>query len=257
MAIISSVALGKVQKSVGNVTFQTYYGKTVAKQKVVRNPNYVPSAKQQEQRDRMYYAFKFANAWDGLTDMLFVRSKWGTKRNNFLKLNYPAIAEYVKNNQTLLLPASGNFVNLLYTMVHLFSTSNLPAYVAKGVDASVNCETTPGTFADGKTNIQCIASIVDALYTKAQMRILYFSTTNNTAPYAGSSPILSTAWNDLTLADGKWTSPVINFDVPHTAAVRLGLIYQIMVDDMPVTINAAGSEALLFKAPALLTELSI
>ena len=257
MAIISSVALGKVQKSVGNVTFQTYYGKTVAKQKVVRNPNYVPSAKQKEQRDRMYYAFKFANAWDGLTDMLFVRSKWGTKRNNFLKLNYPAIAEYVKANQNLLLPASGNYVNLLYTMVHLFTAYNLPVYVAKGVDASINCETTPGTFADGKTVIQCVASIVDALYTKAQMRILYFSTTNDAAPYGGASPLLATAWQDLTLADGKWTSPIVSFDVHHTAAVRLGLIYQIMVDDMPVTINAFGSEALLFKAPALLTGLSI
>ena len=257
MAIISSVALGKVQKSVGNVTFQHYYGKTVAKQKIVRNPSYVPSTKQKEQRDRMYYAFKFANAWDGLTDMLFVRSKWGTKRNNFLKLNYPAIAEYVKNNQTLLLPASGNFVNLLYTMVHLFSTYNLPVYVAQGVDASINCETTPGVFADGKTNIQCIASIVDASYTKAQMRILYFATTNNVAPYAGPAPMLSTEWKDLTLAAGQWTSPAITFDVHHTAAVKLGIIYQIMVDDMPVTINATGSEALLFKAPALLTELSI
>lgn len=257
MAIISSVALGKVQKSVGNVTFQHYYGKTVAKQKIVRNPSYVPSAKQKEQRDRMYYAFKFANAWDGLANMLFVRSKWGTKKNNFLKLNYPAIAEYVKSNQTLLLPASGNYVNLLYTMVHLFSAYNLPVYVAKGVDASINCETTPGTFADGKTNIQCVASIVDAMYTKAQMRILYFSTTNNTAPFAGSAPLLSTAWTDLTLADGKWTSPVINFDVFHTSVVKLGIIYQIMVDEMPVTINASGLEALLFKAPALLTELSI
>src|SRR5574344_76094 len=192
MAIISSVALGKVQKSVGNVTFQHYYGKTVAKQKIVRNPNYVPSTKQKEQRDRMYYAFKFANAWDGLADMLFVRSKWGTKRNNFLKLNYPAIAEYVRGHQDLLLPASGNYVNLLYTMIHLFTAYNLPVYVAKGVDASINCQTTPGVFANGKTNIQCVASIVDALYSKAQMRILYFSTTNFEAPFAGPSPLLST-----------------------------------------------------------------
>lgn len=257
MAIISSVALGKVQKSVGNVTFQHYYGKTVAKQKIVRNPNYVPSTKQKEQRDRMYYAFKFANAWAGLADMLFVRSKWGTKRNNFLKLNYPAIAEYVKNNQTLLLPASGNYVNLLYTMVHSFTTYNLPVYVAKGIDASVNCETAAGSFVDGKTNLNCTASIVDAMYTKAQMRILYFSTTNTTEPYGGASPLLSTSWVDFTLANGKWTSPVISFDVVHSSAVELGLIYQIMVDDMPVTINAFGSEALLFKSPALLTQLSI
>ena len=142
-------------------------------------------------------------------------------------------------------------------MVHLFTAYNLPVYVAKGVDASINCETTPGTFADGKTVIQCVASIVDALYTKAQMRILYFSTTNDAAPYGGASPLLATAWQDLTLADGKWTSPIVSFDVHHTAAVRLGLIYQIMVDDMPVTINAFGSEALLFKAPTLLTGLSI
>src|SRR5574344_2440967 len=114
MAIISSVALGKVQKSVGNVTFQHYYGKTVAKQKIVRNPNYVPSAKQKEQRDRMYYAFKFANAWDGLADMLFVRSKWGTKRNNFVKLNYPAIAEYVNAHPSVIIPQSGHYNNLIY-----------------------------------------------------------------------------------------------------------------------------------------------
>src|SRR5574344_1583857 len=257
MAIISSVALGKVQKSVGNVTFQHYYGKTVAKQKIVRNPNYVPSAKQKEQRDRMYYAFKFANAWDGLTDMLFVRSKWGTKRNNFLQLNYPAIAEYVKAHQDLLLPASGNYVDLFYSMAHSFTNYNLPVYVAKGVDASINCNTIILPFADGKTSIQCVASIVDALYTKAQMRILYFSTTNTAEPYAGPAPLLSTAWKDLTLADGQWSSPEIAFDVFHTAAVKLGVIYQIMVDDMPVTINASGSEALLFKAPAWVAELSI
>ena len=241
MAIISSVALGKVQKSVGNVTFQHYYGKTVAKQKIVRNPNYVPSAKQKEQRDRMYYAFKFANAWDGLADMLFVRSKWGTKRNNFLKLNYPAIAEYVKNNQSLVLPQPGFNVLNLHLLLFSFSMYNLPVYIAKGIDASISVVNTTSLYANGETTLSFSPSIVDAFYTKAAYRVLYFISPAELATTGASAPVQATDWKDFALTAGKWNAPETTLVIKHTNAQTVGIIYQIMIDDRPATVSIIGT----------------
>lgn len=243
MAIISSVALGKAQKSLGNVTFQHYYGKTVAKQKVVRNPNYKPSTKQELQRARMYFAFKFANAWDGLSDMLFVRSKWGTKRNNFLKLNYPAIADYVNAHENLTLPQSGAYLSLLYSLINDFSAYNKPVYAAKGIDAGINCYIHKGDYAEGKSPFSFNLTVTDALYKKIRFRLLYFIGTETTAPYTGQTPLNSTTWYDLTLASGIWTSGLKTFDVSHTVNQTLGFIFDIEIDDTPCTINVTGASA--------------
>lgn len=240
MAIISSVALGKAQKSVGNVTFQHYYGKTVAKQKVVRNPAYKPTTKQIEQRNRMYYAFKFLNAWDGLTDMLFVRSKWGTKRNNFLKLNYPAISAYSNDQESIILPQSGFNVNLLNLMLTQFTNYNLPVFIAKGVDASINAGLFVIKYEGGASALSGSLHIVDAGFTKVRARLIYFSTAQ-ASPYSGSAPLQVSVWQDLTLTSGTWNAPVFSISVPHEAAETLGYIYQIMIDDTPCTINATGA----------------
>lgn len=242
MAIISSVALGKVQKSVGNVTFQHYYGKTVAKQKIVRNPSYVPSAKQKEQRDRMYYAFKFTNAWAGLTDMLFVRSKWGTKRNNFLKLNFPAIAEYVKNNETLVLPQPGFNVLNLHLLLSSFPLYNLPVYIAKGIDASISAVNTVSLYANGKTTLTFSPSIVDALYSKAAYRVLYFVSPTETSTVGAPAPVQVTDWKNFTLTAGTWNAPVSTVEIQHVAVQTVGIIYQIMIDDRPATISIMGAQ---------------
>lgn len=256
MAIISSVALGKVQKSVGNVTFQHYYGKTVAKQKIVRNPNYVPSAKQKEQRDRMYYAFKFANAWDGLTDMLFVRSKWGTKRNNWAKLNYPAIAAYVNANESLVLPSQGNYLTMLDMLLSKFTTYEHPVYLAKGNDATLNCVCSVGAFASGTTHITFNVSVTDSFFKKVQYRILYMQNSSTASPYTGQAPIQASPFKDLTLTEGTWAGLSTDIAVYHSAISSFGFIFQVMIDDMPTTINVLGLPA-SNNVPAAIIQLPI
>lgn len=257
MAIISSVALGKAQKSLGNVTFQHYFGKTVAKQKVVRNPNYKPSTKQELQRARMYFAFKFANAWDGLSDMLFVRSKWGTKRNNFLKLNYPTFADYVNEHENLIIPQSGHFVNLLYRMITDFGTYSKPVFIAKGIDAALTIKITLEQYSAGATSLAWEATVVDALYTKMKIRILYATTDVVTAPYDGPAPLQATAWNDMTLSNGIWTSPALSLNIAHTTNLIGAFVFQVMIDDMPCTINALGYSFGSLTQPACVTTLNI
>lgn len=243
MAIISSVALGKAQKSIGNVTFQRYYGKTVAKQKIVRNTSYVPSSKQELQRARMKYVFQFGNVWDGLADMLFVRSKWGTKRNNWVKSNYPAISAYVNDNESLILPNQGNNVSLIELMINKFTTYGNPVYVAKGTNASLNITASSGDYVNGGTPVVFGLNVVDNAFKKIQYRILYAFNQSTASPYPGAAPILSSSWKDLTLADGVWTAPEITVTVFHAVPITFAYIFQVMIDDMPATINATEKSA--------------
>ena len=122
-----------------------------------------------------------------------------------------------------------------------FTAYNKPVYVAKGIDASVLCwAALNGAYANGKTPIGANLTVVDAMYKKVQARLLYFVCTNAVAPYEGQAPLQVSAWEDLTLTNGTWTMPQINIDIEHSVAVSFGYIFQIMVDDVPVTINANG-----------------
>jgi hypothetical protein len=87
MAVIRSLAVGKSRKSAGDLTYQSYYGKVVAKQKIVANKSYVPSIAQNEQRGKQKYAGKAVHFFMPWIPQSFVRSKYGTKVNNFVKSN--------------------------------------------------------------------------------------------------------------------------------------------------------------------------
>lgn len=87
MAVIRSLAVGKSRKSAGDLTYQSYYGKVVAKQKIVANKSYVPSIAQAEQRGKQKYAGKAVHFFMPWIPQSFVRSKYGTKVNNFVKSN--------------------------------------------------------------------------------------------------------------------------------------------------------------------------
>lgn len=87
MAVIRSLAVGKSRKSAGDLTYQSYYGKVVAKQKIVANKAYVPSPAQAEQRGKQKYAGKAVHYFMPWIPQSFERSKYGTKVNNFVKSN--------------------------------------------------------------------------------------------------------------------------------------------------------------------------
>ena len=241
MAIISSISLGKVRKSLGNVTLQHYYGKTVAKQKILRNPSYVPTTAQTKQRDRMKFAFQLMNTFDGLADLLFVRSKWGTKRNNFLKLNYPAFAAYFNDTESPIIPLQGNVVSLLWLMQSHMITYGVPCYVAKGRDAGVSAVWARGQYADGVTPVTLSLSITDALYTKIKVRLLSLFANTDVTPYTAQTPLKSSEWYDMTLQNGIWTMPATTISIAHTTIGNACVIAQIMIDDMPATINLQGT----------------
>lgn len=87
MAVIRSLAVGKSRKSAGDLTYQSYYGKVVAKQKIVANKAYVPSPAQSMQRGKQKYAGKAVHFFMPWIPQAFERSKYGTKVNNFVKSN--------------------------------------------------------------------------------------------------------------------------------------------------------------------------
>lgn len=119
MAIIHSITIGKGRKSLGNVTLQNYYGKTVAKQKIVANPNYVPTAAQLKQRRYFTPMAHLAGAYNPLIRQTYVRSKNGSAYNNFYKTNYNSVKEvffspaYGPVYQSSIIPDAGHVMGVL------------------------------------------------------------------------------------------------------------------------------------------------
>lgn len=151
MAVIRSLAVGKSRKSAGDLTYQSYYGKVVAKQKIVANKSYVPSIAQAEQRGKQKYAGKAVHFFMPWIPQSFVRSKYGTKVNNFVKSNkeflysstvsestYNHLSTYCDNlgagqNFYFSRGLTNDFVNASYDPKDPFGMSNTIPLVATSV----------------------------------------------------------------------------------------------------------------------------
>lgn len=89
MAIIRSVAMGKAKGSVGEVTFRTSKGRTIASQKRGGRPATRAGIPERE------FVFglinRFASGRKNDIEISFAPTKYGTPRNAFVKYNYSAL----------------------------------------------------------------------------------------------------------------------------------------------------------------------
>lgn len=87
MAIINSSAVGKATGSLGNMTYSTQEGRTIARDRVrtVRNPN---TAGQQEQRGYMRdIVFGYSKIGQDLNKLFTKRKKYNSPYNTFVSVN--------------------------------------------------------------------------------------------------------------------------------------------------------------------------
>ena len=85
MAIINSLAIGKSVKSAGNLTYKTVRGRTIASQRITSNES--NTFFQVLQRGHFSTVSKCINLCQLWIDNAFEKSKYGSARNNFFKLN--------------------------------------------------------------------------------------------------------------------------------------------------------------------------
>lgn len=92
MAIIRSVAIGKARKSIGNVTMRTVRGRTIASEKVGERPiTRGPSGAQLEREQGFGLISRFAKMHSPSIGVSFTRTKYGSPRNAFMKVNYDVL----------------------------------------------------------------------------------------------------------------------------------------------------------------------
>lgn len=85
MAIVNSLAIGRSVKSAGNLTYKVVRGRTIASQKITSNKS--NTYLQQERRMKFgnsATAMRLIKTYIGLA---YEKSKFGSPRNNFLKIN--------------------------------------------------------------------------------------------------------------------------------------------------------------------------
>lgn len=85
MAIINSLAIGKSVKSAGNLTFKTVRGRTIASQRITQNKS--NTFLQIAQRGRFSTLSKCMQLVQLWIDNTYEKSKYGSSRNQFAKLN--------------------------------------------------------------------------------------------------------------------------------------------------------------------------
>lgn len=85
MAIINSLAIGKSVKSAGNLTYKTIRGRTIASQRITSNKSNTMA--QSIQRSRFGLAAQAAQLIQIFINSCYEKSKYGSARNAFMKLN--------------------------------------------------------------------------------------------------------------------------------------------------------------------------
>lgn len=85
MAIINSLAIGKSVKSAGNLTYKTVRGRTIASQRILTNKS--NTLKQSIQRTHFSLASKAAQLIQLFIVTCYEKSKYGSSRNTFMRVN--------------------------------------------------------------------------------------------------------------------------------------------------------------------------
>lgn len=114
MAIINSLAIGKSVKSAGNLTYKTVRGRTIASQRITQNKS--KTLLQIVQRGKFSTLSKCMQLVQSWIDNSYEKSKYGSSRNQFAKLNKNfnlngLYNNIIKGSATLLAGFAGSFAN--------------------------------------------------------------------------------------------------------------------------------------------------
>lgn len=93
MAIINSMGVGRARKSMGNVTYRTVRGRTIGSQKITPGgtATKAPSTAQSSRRVVFGLISRFMAAHGNDIDQSFNKTRYGSQRNYFMKVNYVAL----------------------------------------------------------------------------------------------------------------------------------------------------------------------
>ena len=219
MAIISSLAVGKSRKSAGNITYQHYYGKVVAKQKILANPKYVPTTAQVSQRTKQGLVGSSVKCILPFLEMSCVRSKTGSYMNNFIKLNKTVLYGHLTESLTKI--AAFN------TFVTTQASAGRDVVTSKGINGQVSMSiTTAGAMT---------ASFQDNKSHKAVSLHMFAQAATGGRTYSGAIDL------ELDEATGIWgiTSSSVVTPLGVTTNGTYALMACIIADGKPVTQNNA------------------
>lgn len=91
MAIINSMGVGRARKSAGNMTYRTVRGRTIGSQKIVSVATRVPTGAQSEKQKVFGLISIFMAAHASSINQSFNKTKYGSERNYFMKVNYSGL----------------------------------------------------------------------------------------------------------------------------------------------------------------------
>lgn len=123
MAIINSLAVGKARKSAGNLTYRTVRGRTIASAKVGKRSTGEATRVPGEgllQNQVMAVISQFMRIHSSDIAVSFNRTRYGSQRNYFMKLNYQAFRSMVISGTI----AEGMSDSELDTGVAVYATAN-------------------------------------------------------------------------------------------------------------------------------------
>lgn len=93
MAIVNGYQNSRWRKSVGNVTFRYTRGRIIASEKIQEATTRVPTSFQTQRQFVFGLINRFSRAHAADINMSFDKSKYGSERNMFFRLNYAALGD--------------------------------------------------------------------------------------------------------------------------------------------------------------------
>lgn len=91
MAIINSMGVDRARKSAGNMTYRTVRGRTIGSQKIMSATTRVPTGAQTEKQKVFGLISIFMAAHASSINQSFDKTKYGSERNYFMKVNYSGL----------------------------------------------------------------------------------------------------------------------------------------------------------------------
>lgn len=110
MALINSVGVGNGSKSVGEFTYRSVRGRTIASKRVLKNSS--NSAAQGNQRSLFAALSKFLTAYDCYVFNAFAKTRYGSRRNRAASV-LKALSPYIRSTYERV-TADGSPVNLVW-----------------------------------------------------------------------------------------------------------------------------------------------
>ena len=110
MALINSVGVGNGSKSVGEFTYRSVRGRTIASKRVLKNSS--NSAAQGNQRSLFAALSKFLTAYDCYVFNAFTKTRYGSRRNRAAS-EIKALSPYIRSSYETI-TANGSPLNLVW-----------------------------------------------------------------------------------------------------------------------------------------------